>query len=149
MAQIGEPGAMVRPTNVPGTLKVVPEGSVHEAQRAIRTLTTAHPDVFQRTTRWTVVDQWVPSDLKAIKRAVAPLTRQIGASDSWRVQVRPCGSALHKQNVIDAVAPLVHNSPVDLNNPAKEIRIDILGDETGVGFLDRDEAVHIHHPRRP
>ena len=140
MARIGEPGAIVRATHIPGTLKVIPEGSVHDAQRAISRLYRQEPGSFRRTTRWTVVDEWCRSELTDIRRAVAPYSRQIGASDSWRVDVHPLATGLHKQNVIDAVAPLIHNAPVDLEDPTKEIRIDILGDETAVGLIDRSET---------
>lgn len=144
MTRVGEPDAIVRTTRVPGTLKVQPEGDPHEAQDRIRALVDEDPRLFENTTRWTVVDEWVPTDLQSIRKAVAPFTRHIGATDSWKVHVRHSMSDLHKQMVIDAVAPLVQNAPVDLEHPAKEIRIDILGEDTAVGFLRGDETIRIH-----
>ncbi len=144
MRAIGEPDALVKTTEVAGNLKVIPEGDAHEAQEMVTRLCADRPELFAHTSNWTVVDQFVPTDLASIRRAVAAYQRDIGASDSWKIAVRPAGSALHRQNVIDAVAPLIHNAPVDLENPAKEIRIDILGDETGVGLLDRSELFPGH-----
>lgn len=145
LAAIGEPDALLQPTAVPGNLKVIPEGDPHDAQGAIARLEEAQPDLFRFTSRWTVVDTWVPSDLREIRRAVADYQRVIGPSDSWRVAVHPSQTDLHRQAVIDAVVPLIEGAAIDLEDPAKELRIDILGDETGVGLVDRHE--HFRHPR--
>lgn len=140
LARIGEPDAIVQQAAVPGNLKIMPEGDPHEAQEAITHLCNEEPGLFELTSNWTVVDTWVSTDLQEIRRAVATYQREIGASDSWRVAVRHSNTGLHRQAVIDAVAPLIQNAPVDLDNPTKEIRIDILGDETGVGLLGRNEV---------
>jgi tRNA(Ser,Leu) C12 N-acetylase TAN1 len=139
MELIGEPAAIVRPSDVPGNLKVVPEGDAHEAQLGLTRLAGERPELFAFTSHWAVVDQWVPSDLDSIRRAVAEYQFQIGASDSWRVQVNRRGSALRRQDVIDAVAGLLPHAPVDLEDPAKEIHIEVMGRETGVGIMDRRE----------
>ncbi len=139
MAQIGEPDAIVRPCRVSGHVKVITEGDPHEAQAAIAGLAALNPELFRYTSRWTVADQFVSSDLEAIRRAVAPYQHSITATDSWRVAVRHRETGLQSQQVIDAVAPLLSTSPVDLEDPSKEIRIDVLGDETAIGMMDRAE----------
>lgn len=144
LAAIGEPDALIRDTGVVGNLKVIPEGDPHAAQNAITKMCAEDPGIFHYTSRWTVVDMWVPTDLKEIRRAVAAYQRDIGATDSWKVAVRPSQTGLHRQAVIDAVVPLIQNAPIDLENPAKEIRIDILGNETGIGLVERDELFGTH-----
>lgn len=139
LAQVGEPDALVRPCQVPGNLKVMTEGNPHEAQAAIAQLANANPEEFRCTSHWAVADQWVASELEAIRHAVAEYQRRIGTSDSWRVAVRHHETALRSQDVIDAVAPLLSEAPVDLEDPAKEVRIEVLGDETAVGLMDRSE----------
>lgn len=139
LAQVGEPDALVHPCQVPGNLKVMTEGDPHEAQAAIAKLASAEPDRFRCTSHWAVADQWVASELEAIRHAVAGYQHRIGASDSWRVAVRHHKTPLRSQEVIDAVAPLLSQSPVDLEDPAKEVRIEVLGDETAVGLMDRHE----------
>lgn len=139
LAAIGEPDAIVRETSIPGNLKVLPEGDVHEAQLRVAELRLREPERFTLTSRWTAADAWVPSDLASIRRAVAMCQRDIRPGDSWRVSVRHKGGTLGTHDVLDAVTPLIPTGPVDLVDPAKEVRIDILGDETAVGLVGRDE----------
>lgn len=144
LESIGEPDALVLPTAIAGNLKVIPEGDPHDAQDAIARLAQEASGLFRYTSNWTVVDSWVPSDLQAIRRAVADYQNEIGAGESWKVAVRPNHTALHRQAVIDAVVPLLEPTRVDLEDPDKELRIDILGDETGVGLVDRNKSFGPH-----
>lgn len=139
MAAIGEPGAIVRETDVPGTLKVIPEGDAHEAQVAVSSLADEAPEVFRSTSGWTVVDAWVHTDIEEIRRAVAAMQRDLGGSS--RVAVRPAATSLEQQRIMDAVAPLLRPSQLG-NDVTTELRIDIVGDETGIGVVTRSEFFH-------
>lgn len=139
MERIGEPGAMVVQTTIAGTLKVIPEGNAHEAQEAITHLAATEPALFASTAQWTVVDAWVPTDLNEIRKAVAAFQTEMGTGRPCRVAVRPEATPLRGQRVMDAVSSLVPQLDTDSLHPDRELRIDILGDQTAIGLLDRNE----------
>jgi tRNA(Ser,Leu) C12 N-acetylase TAN1 len=141
LTQVGEPDAIIKSCSVQGHLKVITEGDPHEAQTAIASLVASNPEVFRYTSHWVVADRFVTSDLESIRHAVAEYQHSIASTDTWRVAVRPHGAPLGSKQVIDAVAPLISNNHVDLEDPAKEIRIEMLGDETAVGMMDRSERI--------
>ena len=81
------------------------------------------------------VDVWVDSNLESMQEAVLKLQDQIKPGESWRVSVeKRCYTLCRKIGIIKELAELV-DEKVDLRNPDKIARIDIIGNTRATAII--------------
>ncbi len=59
-------------------------------------------------------------------------------------QMRKKSKILERDPFIEAVANIIHNK-VNLDNPDKILRIELLGNVSGISFLNPDDIIIIHN----
>ncbi len=90
---------------------------------------------FRFTFKWVPVDQWVSSDLESMKEAVMKIKEEIKQNETWRLTVEKRRyTSYHKIDIIKELAQHIEVK-VDLKNPSKILRIDIIGKYAGVSVL--------------
>ncbi len=110
-----------------------------EVIEGLRTLFPKDPLLFQHTLKWVPSDVWVFSDLDSMREAVKSLRDKIRAGECWRMTVEKRRYTLHhKMEIIKELAQLI-DKKVDLKNPDKILRIDILGKYAAVSVLSPNE----------
>jgi tRNA(Ser,Leu) C12 N-acetylase TAN1 len=92
---------------------------------------------FEYLFRWIPVDQWVKTDLKIVQGAIKKLVPQIDDKEKWKLALTK-RSWDEKDLVIKLTEP-VNKPNVDLNKPDKIIAVEVLGKETAVSLLNKDE----------
>ncbi len=101
----------------------------------LRTLFNKDPLVLQQTTKWVPVDLWTHSDINSMKNAVQVLRNKIQVGEKWRMIVEKRRyTRYHKMEIITALAELI-DEKVDLENPDKILRVDIVGKYAGFSIL--------------
>ena len=95
------------------------------------------PEMFRAVIKFVPIDNWVDSTLESMKKEVDRF--KITKEDKWRMTVEKRRyEKYHTAEIIEALAKDVQGK-VDLENPNKIIRIEILGPQAGISLLKPDE----------
>lgn len=100
------------------------------------------PNFFQYILKVVPIDFICETDPNTIKQIIQKNKEEfIHKDDSFRITLkRRKHEKIERNNFIKAVASLIDNR-VDLENPDKTIRIEILGKISGVSFLKKKEII--------
>jgi tRNA acetyltransferase TAN1 len=106
-----------------------------DARSVIHTLSHRKTPALQFTLKWVPIDLWTNSDVESIKEAVGRIRERIGPNETWRMTVEKRRyTALRTIDIIKETAELI-DQKVDLKNPNKIVRIDIIGGHAGISVL--------------
>lgn len=110
-----------------------------EVVQGLKTLFNKDASSFRHTLKWVPVDLWVYSDVESMLRAVAQIKDKIKHGERWRMTIEKRRYTLyHKIDLIKKLAELIEEK-VDLKNPDKILRVEIIGKYAGVSVLSPDE----------
>jgi len=136
---LGEEKPVIKRTIARGILGVKTRLDSREVIQGLKTLFSKDTTLFQHTLKWIPVDLWVSSDMESMKEAVAKVRDRIKPGERWRMTVEKRRYTLyHKIDIIRELAELI-DEKVDLKNPDKILRLDIIGKITGVSVLSPKE----------
>jgi tRNA acetyltransferase TAN1 len=94
------------------------------------------------------VDLWTAPTIADLKGAVSSLMGQIKPGEKWGMEVELRRfTALHRLEIIEPLAELI-DEKVDLRNPDKMVRIEVLGNAAAVSVLKAEDGFSLHKPRR-
>lgn len=103
------------------------------------------PAHFQHTLKWMPVDHWTYSDMESMKEAALAVRERIHSGQRWRMIVeKRRHTRYHKIEIIRELADLI-GEKVDLKNPDKILRVDIIGKYAGVSILAPQEIFSATH----
>ena len=106
-----------------------------EVIQRLRELFDEDPFLIQHTLKWAPVDLWTSSTLDSMKEGIAELRKKIHGGERWRMTVEKRRYArFHKIEMIRELADLI-GEEVDLENPDKILRIEIIGKYAGLSVL--------------
>ncbi len=101
---------------------------------------------FQFILKISPIDYVCETNLKIIKAIVEkyyPL--YLNKEDSFKIELKRRKNEIIKRDaIIESVAKIVNNR-VDLDNPDKILRIELLGNVSGISFLNPDDSIVIHN----
>jgi len=135
LKEFGDNDPYIEKTYAKGVLGV--KTSLDPREVIIRLRKMFENDMFsvQYTLKWIPVDVWTLSDIEAIKEKVQKLKSLILKGESWRMTVEKRRyTKYHTIDIIREVAGLIEEK-VNLKNPDKVLRLDILGKYTGISVL--------------
>jgi tRNA(Ser,Leu) C12 N-acetylase TAN1 len=82
---------------------------------------------------------------KIVENALHLAKHQIGTDTRWKVYVRKRQTTLKTVQVIESIAAQIDLGVVDLNNPEREIRVEIIRDLTGLSVMEPHYEVRMAH----
>jgi tRNA(Ser,Leu) C12 N-acetylase TAN1 len=87
------------------------------------------------------VDFWCETSLDSIKKVIDDhILSEIGEDETWGMKVEKRGwRQYHTMEIIERLAANI-NRKVNLNNPDKLVRVDILGQRTAISLLKPGET---------
>lgn len=133
----GEP--VIKRTIARGIIGVKTHLDSREVVRGLQTLFNEDSSGFQHTLKWVPVDLWTNSDIESMRTAVGQVKDKIKQGERWRMTVEKRRYTFHHTiDIIKALAELI-DEKVDLKNPDKILRIDIIGKYAGVSVLSPHE----------
>lgn len=136
---LGDEKPLIKGTIARGIIGVKTRLDSREVVRGLKALFETNPAGFQYTLKWVPVDSWTASDLESMKTAVTQVKDKINHGERWRMTVEKRRYTLyHKIDIIKELAELI-DEKVDLKNPDKIVRIDIIGNFAGVSILSPHE----------
>lgn len=136
LERLGEEKPFIRRTIAEGIIGVKTRLNSREVIHTLQTMFNENPKLFQYTLKWVPVEVWTNSDLDSMKTAVKQLRVRIRKSEKWRMTVEKRRyTKYHKDEIVRELAELI-NEKVDLKNPDKILRIDIICKYAGISVLD-------------
>jgi len=140
LEKLGDKNPHVRPTIARGIIGVKTRLNSREVVRCLREIFNQDPFVVQHTFKWVPVDLWTPSDIDSMKEGVKQLKNKIQKGEKWRMTIEKRRyTQHHKIEIIKEIAEII-NEKVDLKNPDKILRIDIVGKYAGIALLEPREV---------
>jgi tRNA acetyltransferase TAN1 len=136
LERLGEEKPFIRRTIAEGIIGVKTCLNPREVIHALQTIFNEESKLFQHTLKWVPVEVWTYSDLDSMKTAVKQLRNRIREGERWRMTVEKRRyTKYHKDEIVRELAELI-NEKVDLKNPDKILRIDIIGKYAGISVLE-------------
>jgi tRNA acetyltransferase TAN1 len=146
LEMLGDEGSVVKRTIAEGIIGVKTSLDSREVVRRLQRLFNEDPFVLQYTLKWVPVDLWTLSDMDSMKEAVRKLRNGIREGERWRMTVEKRRySQHHKIEIIRELADLIEEK-VDLENPEKILRVDIIGRYAGISILTPQEVFSVAKP---
>ncbi len=130
-------------TEVEGLFKVA-VSNARAAVAKIRTLCGNNPNLFAVTHHYTPIDNWCQSEVPAMQKLIRAASAGIGQNEKWKMGLnkRHWGK-LEGVQLIMKLTEVVDRKHVDLDNPDKIIRVEIIGKEAGVALLTPKDVVDV------
>ncbi len=100
--------------------------------------------LFRMTFHWVPVDSWCKSTIEDMQKTIKGLVKDIKEKDKWKMDIAK--RSYEKYNTTELIMKLtdvVDRPKVDLKNPDKIIRVDIIGNDAGISLLTKDEMLNI------
>lgn len=117
----------------------------------IKDILIKDPNFFNYILKIIPIDFVCITDVKVINQIIAQHYDQyINKGDTFRIILkrRAKNEVIERNSFIKVIAKNIENQ-VDLENPDKIIRFDILGNYTGISFLKKDEILEIPNKYSP
>ncbi len=134
LALLGDDFPTIRRTIIKGVVGVLTSLDAHQLSTKLQKIAVDDPKKFYFTQRWIPIELWTSSDIPSMKEGVKKIAK-IDANERWMmvVEKRRYGKH-HTAEIIRELAEGVIGK-VDLQNPEKILRIDILGPYAGISLL--------------
>lgn len=135
LEQLGDLQPKIKRTAARGIIGVKTSLNPREVVQALQKLHGQDPTLFEHTLKWVPIDSWVNSDIESMKARVELVKDKINPGERWRMTVEKRRYTLHhKIDIIKELAQII-DEKVDLTNPDKILRIDIIGKYAGITVL--------------
>ena len=139
LERLGDKNPSVSHTIARGIIGVKTCLDSREVIRCLRETFSQDPFIIQHTLKWVPIDLWTTSDIESMKEGVKQLKNRIQKGEKWRMTIEKRRyTQHHKTDVIKELAKIIEEK-VDLENPDKILRIDIIGKYAGISLLKPKE----------
>jgi tRNA acetyltransferase TAN1 len=146
LSKLGDDKPFVKRTAARGIIGVRTQIDSREVIQRLRELFDEDAFTLQHTLKWVPVDLWTHSTMDSMKEGVTELREKIHEGDKWRMTVEKRRySRYHKIGIIRELANLIEEE-VDLENPDKILRIEIIGKYAGISVLIPQDIFSVAKP---
>ena len=113
--------------------------------RRLNEICRAEPEKFGYTFRWIPIEKWCSSDVDELAGEMKAINSKIGDDEKWKMELSKRGYDAHSSTeLIRKLTDSIEKRNVDLKNPEKIVKIEIIGDMAGISLLNRDELLDVH-----
>ena len=139
----GDTYPIISSLTFPGLLTALTEIDAKTFIRTVRKILKDDPQFFQYILKIVPIDFVCETNTKILANLIQDHYRTyIKEQESFKIDLnRRKHKKIERNTLIERIAVGIHND-VDLENPDKVIRIEILGNFSGVSFLQKKDIVH-------
>jgi tRNA acetyltransferase TAN1 len=144
LAILGDENPLVKRTIARGIAGVNSVVDSREIIKGLYEIYNQDSAVFRNTVKWIPVDFWMKSDLESMTNCLSLIAKdKIKKGEKWMLVVEKRRySRYHKADIIKHLADLI-DEKVDLKNPDKIVRIEIIGNNAGISVIRPNEIFSI------
>ncbi len=142
-SDLGEDDVNVEVTEVPGLIAAFSSSGPFSVISRLRKMLEEGSLNLSLCLKFVPLEVVVPTNLDRIKEGVEKLKHKISRDERWRVTLRKRFTGLEGDEVIREVADLIDWGVVDLENPDKILRIEIVGGWAGISIHSPEEELSV------
>ncbi len=139
LREFGDPGPIIEKTLARGICGVSTSLDAREAVKKVRALCESNPMCLGYTIKWAPADRWCEASIEEMKKALEKEKGKIKKGEKWAMKVEKRYAAFHSIDIIKELAALI-DEPVDLDNPDKIVRVELLGKNACITVVRPDEV---------
>jgi tRNA acetyltransferase TAN1 len=141
LKEVGEKASFID-SDVEGVFLV----SVKDARKSVRKILEIFDkdhSKFELTFKWTPIDKWVTSDVETLEKEIEKLDGKIDEKESWKLEINKRQYQGSVTDIIMKLTEKITKPKVDLKNPHKIIKIEIIGDKAGISLLESNDFLDV------
>lgn len=119
------------------------EVSAGDARKVVLALGKLKKDKFKHTFHWTPIDHWCKATIPEMQKVIKGLVKDINAKEKWKMDLGRRKTKEHERDLIIKLTDVVDRPKVDLSNPDKIIKVEIIGDKAGIALLKKGELLTV------
>lgn len=122
--------------------------AVKDARNAIEDLENLSKkslDKFQHTMKWVPIDVWCKNSVKEMQTNIKKMVKGIKPDEKWKMELktRKLKDKPDEIKLVMSLTEVVDRKHVDLENPEKVIKVEIIGNKAGLALLDKKHLLNI------
>lgn len=116
------------------------ELNTENARELIKALKTVDKGKFNYTFYWWPVDEWCKSKIEDMQKCIKKIQEGIKADEKWKMDLaKRKEKQEYPKDLIIKLTDAVDKPKVDLKNPDKIIKVEIIGDKAAISLLAPEE----------
>ncbi len=121
---------------------------VKNAKKAVselEKLATKDIGKFNYTMQWVPIDKWCKSTVEDMKKNIKSFVKDIGENEKWKMELKTRKLKEKKDEIklILKLTEVIDRKEVDLKEPEKIIKVEIIGDKAGLALLQKNELLNL------
>lgn len=125
-------------------LAEISAGDAKALIKKIVALAKKNIDKFNYTFNWWPIDKWCKVEVKEMQKVIGDLQKNIKATEKWKLELAKRKTEKdYGKDIIIKLTEVVDKPKVDLNNPDKVIKVEIIGDKAAVSVFAKDESLNV------
>ncbi len=122
--------------------------AVKDARKAVDDLKVVAEkslDKFNHTMKWVPIDLWCKNSVKEMQNNIKKMVKGIKPEEKWKMELktRKLKDKPDEIKLIMSLTEVVDRKYVDLENPEKIIKVEIVGNKAGLALLDKKHLLNI------
>ena len=140
LKEVGEHNPEFLYSDVRGLFQVRVDTSPKDVTRRLDALCRTDPSKFWYTYHWIPIEKWCPSTIKEMSEIVKESAKRIEPNERWRMRInKRFYEKYHTDELIEKLTEHVDRLNVDLENPQKTIKVEIIRGKAGLSLLKPKE----------
>lgn len=140
LKEIGEHKPEFLYSDVQGLFQVRVDVDPKDVTRRLDASCRTDPSKFWYTYHWIPVEKWCRSTIKEMSEIVKEFAKRIKPNERWRMRInKRFYEKYHTDELIEKLTEHVDRPNVNLENPQKTIRVEIIGGKAGLSLLEPKE----------
>ena len=98
-----------------------------------------NPDKFGSTFHWSPVDKWCTSKVEDMSKVLKGIDAKMDPDESWKMNLSKRQYKGETPDLIIKLTDNINKPKVDLRNPQKIVKVEIIGKKAAIALLDASE----------
>ncbi len=121
---------------------------VGDAKKAVKQLFAVaekNAEKFGHTFHWIPVEKWCKNTIADIQKNIKGFVKDIKQNEKWKMdlKVRRVKEKPDELKLILKLTEVVDRPKVDLQNPEKIIKVEVIGNKAGLALLGKNELLNV------
>ncbi|NVM44111.1 MAG: hypothetical protein HWN79_04250 [Candidatus Lokiarchaeota archaeon] len=142
----GDKYPIISGTKYPGLITAATNIENKEVVLKIKKILEKDPDFFQFILKIVPIDYVCETKLNILKEIVEKYhSLYLNKNNSFKIELNRRKSTIIDRDILIETIAKIFNNKVDLDNPDRILRIEILGNVSGISFLNPDDILIINN----
>ena len=147
LEKLGDLESMVTITNMSGILTAETKLEPIDVVKKIKEMLLDEPWCIRYCLRIIPIQKITETKIKSIEDGISDLIQLISNDESYRISIKKRNSSISSQELISTIAKKIKNK-VSLEFPDKIILIEVLGNETGISIVKKEDILSVEKTKR-